>query len=59
MFNNLPKGMTLEEFDQFKISSYKLELTDFKIIESNPRIMIDDIPTYKVTYTYTDKENNN
>jgi hypothetical protein len=56
--HNLPKGMTLEEFTNSKISSYKLELTDFKIIESNPRIMIDDIPAYKVTYTYTDKNNN-
>jgi hypothetical protein len=56
--HNLPAGMTLEEFTNSKISSYKLELTDFKIIESNPRIMIDDIPAYKVTYTYTDKNNN-
>jgi hypothetical protein len=56
--HNLPKGMTLEEFTNSKISSYKLELTDFKIIESNPRIIIDDIPAYKVTYTYTDKNNN-
>ena len=50
--------MTLEEFTNSKISSYKLELTDFKIIESNPRIIIDDITAYKVTYTYTDKNNN-
>ena len=45
--HNLPAGMTLEEFTNSKISSYKLELTDFKIIESNPRIIIDDIPAYK------------
>lgn len=56
--HNIPTGMTLEEFTNSKISSYKLELTDFKIIESNPHIIIDDIPAYKVTYTYTDKNNN-
>ena len=55
--HNIPTGMTLEEFTNSKISSYKLELTDFKIIESNPHIIIDDIPAYKVTYTYTDKNN--
>jgi cell division protein FtsI/penicillin-binding protein 2 len=48
--------MTLEEFTNSKISSYKLELTDFKIIESNPNIMIDDNSAYKVTYTYTDNK---
>ena len=51
--------MTLEEFTNSKISSYKLELTDFKIIESNPNIMIDNNPAYKVTYTYTDTDSNN
>ena len=56
--HNIPTGMTLEEFTNSKISSYKLELTDFKIIESNPRIIIDDVPAYKVAYTYTDKNNN-
>ena len=56
--HNIPAGMSLEEFTNSKISSYKLELTDFGIIESNPRIIIDDIPAYKVTYTYTDKNNN-
>ena len=56
--HNIPAGMSLEEFTNSKISSYKLELTDFSIIESNPRIIIDDIPAYKVTYTYTDKNNN-
>ena len=56
--HNIPAGMSLEEFTNSKISSYKLELTDFRIIESNPRIIIDDIPAYKVTYTYTDKNNN-
>ena len=54
--HNLPPGMTLEEFTNSKISSYKLELTDFKIIESNPNIMIDDNSAYKVTYTYTDNK---
>ena len=29
--HHLPPGMTLEEFTNSKISSYKLELTDFKI----------------------------
>jgi hypothetical protein len=57
--HNLPSEMTLEEFTNSKISSYKLELTDFKIIESNPNIMIDDNPAYKVTYTYTDTDSNN
>ncbi len=56
--HNLPPRMTLEEFTNSKISSYKLELTDFKIIESNPRIIIDDIPAYKITYTHTGKNNN-
>ena len=55
--HNLPAGMTLEEFTNSKISSYKLQLTDFKIIESNPRVTIDDKPAYKITYTYTDKIN--
>jgi hypothetical protein len=57
--NNLPEGMTLEEFTNSKISSYKLELTDFKIIKSNPSIMIDDNPAYMLTYIYkndNDKE---
>jgi hypothetical protein len=54
--HNLPEGMTLEEFTNSKISSYKLELTDFKIIKSNPSIMIDDNPAYMLTYTY---KNNN
>ena len=49
--------MTLEEFTNSKISSYKLELTDFKIIESNPSVTIDNNPAYKLTYTYTDKIN--
>jgi hypothetical protein len=57
--HNLPAEMTLDEFTNSKISSYKLELTDFKIIESNPNIMIDDNPAYKVTYTYTDTDSNN
>jgi len=56
--HNIPAGMTLDEFTNSKISSYKLELTDFKIIESDPRIIIDDIPAYKITYTYTDRNNN-
>ena len=55
--HNLPAGMTLEEFTNSKISSYKLELTDFKIIESNPSITIDNNPAYKLTYTYADKIN--
>jgi len=55
--HNLPPGMTLEEFTNSKISSYKLELTDFKIIESNPSVTIDNNPAYKLTYTYTDKIN--
>jgi len=55
--HNLPTGMTLEEFTNSKISSYKLELTDFKIIESNPSVTIDNNPAYKLTYTYTDKIN--
>jgi hypothetical protein len=55
--HNLPTGMTLEEFTNSKISSYKLQLTDFKIIESNPNVTIDDKPAYKLTYTYTDKIN--
>ena len=55
--HNLPAGMTLEEFTNSKISSYKLELTDFKIIESNPSVTIDNNPAYKLTYTYTDKIN--
>ena len=55
--HNLPAGMTLEEFTNSKISSYKLQLTDFKIIESNPSVTIDDKPAYKITYTYTDKIN--
>ncbi len=55
--HNLPAGMTLEEFTNSKISSYKLQLTDFKIIESNPSVTIDDKPAYKITYTYTDKLN--
>ena len=49
--------MTLEEFTNSKISSYKLQLTDFKIIESNPSVTIDDKPAYKITYTYNDKIN--
>ncbi len=56
--HNLPEGMTLEEFTNSKISSYKLELTDFKIIKSNPSITIDDNPAYMLTYTYTDKNDN-
>ena len=56
--HNLPAGMTLEEFTNSKISSYKLELTDFKIIESNPSVTIDNNPAYKLTYTYADKINN-
>ena len=55
--HNLPAGMTLEEFTNSKISSYKLQLTDFKIIESNPIVTIDDKPAYKITYTYSDKIN--
>ena len=55
--HNLPEGMTLEEFTNSKISSYKLQLTDFKIIESNPSVTIDNKPAYKLTYTYTDKIN--
>lgn len=55
--HNLPAGMTLEEFTNSKISSYKLELTDFKIIESNPSVTIDNNPAYKLTYTYIDKIN--
>ena len=55
--HNLPAGMTLEEFTNSKISSYKLELTDFKIIESNPSVTIDNNPAYKLTYTYADKIN--
>lgn len=55
--HNLPAGMTFEEFTNSKISSYKLQLTDFKIIESNPSVTIDNKPAYKVTYTYTDKIN--
>src|SRR5215204_2392553 len=55
--HNLPTGMTLEEFTNSKISSYKLELTDFKIIESNPSITIDENPAYKVIYIYTDNNN--
>ena len=55
--HNLPAGITLEEFTNSKISSYKLELTDFKIIESNPSVAIDNNPAYKLTYTYTDKIN--
>lgn len=55
--HNLPTGMTLEEFTNSKISSYKLELTDFKIIESNPSVTIDNNPAYKLTYTYADKIN--
>lgn len=55
--HNLPAGMTLEEFTNSKISSYKLELTDFKIIESNPSVTIDNNPAYKLTYTYVDKIN--
>jgi len=55
--HNLPEGMTLEEFTNSKISSYKLQLTDFKIIESNPIVTIDDKPAYKITYTYSDKIN--
>jgi hypothetical protein len=57
--HNLPTGMTLEEFTNSKISSYKLELTDFKIIESNPSITIDENPAYKVIYIYTDNNNSN
>jgi hypothetical protein len=57
--HNLPTGMTLEEFTNSKISSYKLELTDFKIIESNPSVTIDENPAYKVIYTYTDNNDNN
>jgi hypothetical protein len=49
--------MTLEEFTNSKISSYKLDLTDFKIIKSNPSITIDDNPAYMLTYAYTDKNN--
>jgi hypothetical protein len=56
--HNIPSEMTLEEFTNSKISSYKLELTDFEILDSNPRIVIDDIPAYKLTYAYTDKSNN-
>lgn len=52
--HNLPPEMTLEEFTNSKISSYKLELTDFKIIESNPNIKIDGNPAYKIIYIYTD-----
>ena len=55
--HNLPAGMTLEEFTNSKISSYKLELRDFKIIESNPSVTIDNNPAYKLTYTYADKIN--
>ena len=55
--HNLPAGMTLEEFTNSKISSYKLELTNFKIIESNPSVTIDNNSAYKLTYTYTDKIN--
>lgn len=55
--HNLAAGMTLEEFTNSKISSYKLQLTDFKIIESNPSVTIDDKPAYKITYTYNDKIN--
>ena len=55
--HNLPEGMTLEEFTNSKISSYKLDLTDFKIIKSNPSITIDDNPAYMLTYAYTDKNN--
>jgi hypothetical protein len=56
--HNLPEEMTLEEFTNSKISSYKLGLTDFKIIKSNPSITIDDNPAYTLTYTYTDKNDN-
>jgi hypothetical protein len=55
--HHLPAGMTLEEFTNSKISSYKLELTNFKIIESNPSVTIDNNPAYKLTYTYADKIN--
>ncbi|MGI9012057.1 MAG: hypothetical protein ACR2F1_12845 [Nitrososphaeraceae archaeon] len=56
--HNLPAGMTLEEFTNSKISSYKLELTDFKIIKSSPSVSIDDNPAYTLTYIYTDKNDN-
>ena len=55
--HNLPAGMTLEEFTNSKISSYKLQLTDFKIVESNPNVTVDNNPAYKLTYTYTDRIN--
>ena len=57
MVHNLPAGMTLEEFTNSKISSYKLQLTDFKIVESNPNVTVDNNPAYKLTYTYTDRIN--
>jgi len=51
--HNLPKDMNLEEFTNSKISAYKLDLTDFKIIKSNPNLTIDGNPAYMITYTYT------
>jgi hypothetical protein len=52
--HNLPEDMNLEEFTNSKISAYKLDLTDFKIIKSNPNITIDGNPAYMITYTYKD-----
>jgi len=52
--HNLPDEMDLAQYTNSKISSYKLELTDFKIIESNANILIDELPAYKVIYTYSD-----
>ncbi|MDR4511479.1 MAG: hypothetical protein MRJ93_07215 [Nitrososphaeraceae archaeon] len=52
--HNLPDEMDLAQYTNSKISSYKLELTDFKIIESNPNVMVDELPAYKVIYTYSD-----
>lgn len=52
--HNLPEDMNLEEFTNSKISAYKLDLTEFKIIKSNPNITIDGNPAYMITYTYTD-----
>jgi len=55
--HNLPEDMNLEEFTNSKISAYKLDLTNFKIIKSNPNTTIDGNHAYMITYTYTDKYN--
>jgi hypothetical protein len=48
--NHIPKNMSLNEFFTSEIGNNKLELTDFKIVNSSSTTL-DDNPATKVTYT--------